>query len=187
MYMYPYTGNNHSPLKWPMSPKRQAKRKRGKRREREEEIGIEKEKKKLQWKRASEETNLIYYQQKSTADVRVWLTLCSQLVKCTERYDALDLLVFLSLHLQTFTCRLLFIFPRTSPQLLYHLPHKQTNLLYTGTCVADHQWNTITLYFIAWRNGNNSWSWLSFLVMSCERLWTLDKTIFSRLFSPYTH
>lgn len=54
-----------------MSPKRQAKRKRGKRREREEEIGIEKEKKKLQWKRASEETNLIYYQQNSTADVRV--------------------------------------------------------------------------------------------------------------------
>lgn len=45
-----------------MSPKRQAKKKK---------IGIEKEKKKLQWKRASEETNLIYYQQKSAADVRV--------------------------------------------------------------------------------------------------------------------
>lgn len=168
-----------------MSPQRQAKRKSIRKKKREIDIGTDKEKRKVQWKRASEETNLIYYQQKSAADVRVWPTLCSQLVKCTQR--SLYFPVFLSsssdLHVQT----PLHLHPNISSPFLSSQPQKQTNALHTGTCTADHKWNTVALYCVTWRNVNNPW-WrsLRFLVMSCEMLWTLDETLFSS-FWPYTH
>ncbi len=168
----------HVPSKTGKKKEHQGKKERNRHRDRQREK--KSSVKKSQW---GNKPDLL--SAKSAADVRVWPTLCSQLVKCTQR--SLYFPVFLSsssdLHVQT----PLHLHPNISSPFLSSQPQKQTNALHTGTCTADHKWNTVALYCVTWRNGNNSW-WrsLSFLVMSCERLWTLDETLFSS-FWPYTH